>query len=141
MVPSSLESFSLKFEGPWPGMISWLHSVKIGSRATSKTTHCSATSPPTLVASSQEAEGGLFPNPILQPFCHHIRVFSTTNNLFYGLQQSSGGRRVGTTGQRNVLSIGELGAGGGTGSGLDWVGGVSVSSIGHTLMGGVWNSG
>ena len=73
----------------------------------SKTTHCFTTSPSTLIASSQEAEGGLFPNPIFQPFRHHIGVFSITDNLFYGLQRSSGGRRVGTTGQRNVLSIGE----------------------------------
>ena len=73
----------------------------------SKTTHCSVMSSSTLVASSQEAEGSLFPNPILQPFHHYIRVFSITDNLFYGLQQSSGGRRVGTTGQRNILSIRE----------------------------------
>ena len=73
----------------------------------SKTTHCSATSPSTLVASSQEAEGGLIPNPILEPFCHCVRVFSITDNLFNWLQWSSGGRRVGTTGRRNVLSIGE----------------------------------
>ena len=107
MIPSSLKSFSLEFEGPGPGMISWLHSVRIGSRVTSKTTHCSATSPSTLVASSQEVEGRLFPNPILQLFRHHIGVFSITDNLIYWLQWSSGGRRVGTTGQRNVLCIGE----------------------------------
>ena len=104
---SLLESFSLKFKGPWPGTFSCLHSVRIGSSTTSKTTHCSATSPSTLVASSQEAEGGLIPNPILQPFHHCVRVFSITDNLFYWLQWSSGGRRVGTTGRRNVLSIGE----------------------------------
>ena len=88
-------------------MISCLHAVRIGSRATSKTTHCSATSPSTLVASSQEAEGGLFPNPIPQPFFHYIGVFGITDNLFYWLQQSSGSRRVGTTGWRNILSIRE----------------------------------
>ena len=107
MVPLSLKLFSLEFEGPGPGVISWLHSVRIGSSMTSKTMHCSAMSPSILVASSQEAEGSLFPNPILQPFRHHIEVFSITNNLFYGLQRSSGGRRISTTGWRNILSIGE----------------------------------
>ena len=106
-VPLSLELFSLKPEGPGPGVISWLHSMRIGSRVTSKTTHCSATSPLTLVASSQEAEGILFTNPILQPFRHHIRVFSITYSLFYGVKRSFGSRRVGTTGQRNVLCIRE----------------------------------
>ena len=107
MVHSWLESLSLEFEGPWPGVISWLHSVRIGSSTTSKTTHCSVTSPLTLGASSQEAEGRLLSNPILQPFRYHIRVFSITDNLVYWLQRSSGSRRVGTTGRRNVLSIGE----------------------------------
>ena len=107
MVPLSLESLSLKFKGTWPGMISWLHTVRIGSSMMSKTTHCSATSLSTLIASSQDAEGGLIPNSILQPFHHHNGVFSITNNLFYGLRRSSGGRRIGTTDQRNVLSIGE----------------------------------
>ena len=106
-VPLLLKSFSLEFKGPWPGTISCLHSVRVGSSTTSKTTHCSAMSPLTLVASSQEAEGGLIPYLVLQPFHHHIRVFSITNNLFYGLQRSSGSRRVGATGQRNVLSIRE----------------------------------
>ena len=91
---------------PGPGVISWLHSVRIGSNTMIETTHCSATSPSTLIASSQEAEGGLFPYPI-QPFRHHIRVFSITYSLFYGLKQSSGSRRVGTTVQRDVLSIRE----------------------------------
>ena len=45
MVPSSLESFSLEFEGPWTGVISWLHAMRIRSSTTSKTMHCSATSP------------------------------------------------------------------------------------------------
>ena len=105
--PSSLESFSLAFKGPGPGVISWLHSVRIWSSMTIETTHCSVTSPSTLIASSQEAEGRLFPNPILQPFHHYLGVFSITYSLFYGLKQSSGRRRVGTTDQRNVLSIGE----------------------------------
>ena len=100
MVPSSLESLSLKFKGPGPGVISWLHAVRIRSSTMSKTTHCSVMSPLTLVASSQEAEGALFPNPILQPFCHHIGVFSITDNLVYWLQRSSGSRRIGTTGWR-----------------------------------------
>ena len=100
---SLLESFSLEFEGPGPGVISWLHSVRIGSSTTNKTTHCSATSPSTLIDSSQEAEGGLFPNPILQPFCHYIRVFGITYSLFYEPKRSSGGRRVGTAGRRNVV--------------------------------------
>ena len=107
MVPSSLELLSLGFEESGPGMISWLHVVRIRSSTVSKTTHCSVTSPLTLVASSQEAKGSLFPYPILQPFHHHIGVFGITDNFFYGLQWSSGGRRVGTTGRRNVLSIGE----------------------------------
>ena len=94
MVPLLLELLSLEFEGPGPGMISWLHAVRIGSSTMSKTMHCSATSPSTLIASSQEAEGGLLPNPILQPFCHHIRVFGITDNFFYGLQWNSRGRRV-----------------------------------------------
>ena len=88
-------------------MISWLHAVRIRSSMTSKTTHCSVMSPLTVIASSQEAEGGLFPNPILQPVCHCIGVFSITDNLVYWLQRSSGGRRVGKTGRRNVLYIGE----------------------------------
>ena len=107
MVPLLLKSFSIEFKGPGPEMISCLHSVRIGSSMTSKTTHCSVTSPSTLIASSQEAEGSLIPYPIFQPFCHHIRVFSITDNLFYGLQWSSGGRRVGTAGRRNVLCIRE----------------------------------
>ena len=37
--------------------------------------------------------------------------------------------------------IGDLGAGGGTGTGAGEEGPDSVSSIGHTLIGGVWNSG
>ena len=65
MVPLLLETLSFEFEGPWPGVISWLHLVRIRSSMMSKTTHCSAMSPSTLVASSQEAEGRLFPNPIL----------------------------------------------------------------------------
>ena len=102
-----LEPFSLEFEEPWPGMFSCLHSVRIGSSTMNKTTHCSAMSPSTLIASSQEAEGSLIPYLILQPFRHRVGVFGITNNLFYGLLQSSGGRRVGTTGRRNVLSIRE----------------------------------
>ena len=108
MVPLSLNFFSFKDKGPWSGMFSWLHLVRIGSSTMSKTTHCSATSPLTLIASIQEAEGGLIPYLILQPFCHCVRVFSITHNLFYGLKWSSGSRRVGTTGRRNFLSIREL---------------------------------
>ena len=106
-VPSLLELFSLEFKGPWSGSISCLHAVRIWSSMTSKTTHCSVTSPLTLVASSWGAEGSLIPYQILQPFCHCIGVFSISDNLFYWLQQSSRSRRVGTTGRRNVLSIRE----------------------------------
>ena len=107
LVSLLLEVLSLELEGPWSGTFSCLHTVRIASRMMTNSMHCSMTSPSTLIASIQEAEGGLIPYLILQPFCHCVGVFSITYNLFYGLKRSSRGRRVGTTGWRNVLSIGE----------------------------------
>ena len=84
MVPSLSDLFSLKDEGSWSGTFSWLHAVRIGSRMMINSTHCPVMSPSALIASIQEAEGGLIPYLILQPFHHCVEVFGITNNLSYG---------------------------------------------------------
>ena len=109
MVPSTLDLLFFELKEPWSGMFSWLHLVRIGSRTMTNSMHCSVMCPLTLIASIQEAEGGIIPYLILQPFCHCVGGFGITYNLFYGLKRSSRGRRVGTTGQRNILSIGVSG--------------------------------
>ena len=111
----------------------------------SKTTHCSVTSPSTLVAFSQEAEGGLFPilSSNLSATTSESSASLTTSSMGCSGALGAGGLAQQARGMFSASEngMGDSGAGGGTGIGPGEEGGVSASSIGRTLMGGVWNSG
>ena len=107
MISPELEEVPLKDEVSMLGtVVSWVNSMRIGSRTNCWEHTLLCNEPLDLDCSHSGSKDGPLLWFALQPFHNCIRVFCIAGYLINGYQRSSGGRRIGTTCRRNILCIG-----------------------------------